>query len=143
MRQQNLLPSKPEWYDRDPAVKASRYTANNLGQHALTVRWSYTTPSNKLGMVQSAMAAAVLRTAPGGNCDVYAEILILPATGGSGAVVRVLPKPAVVGAGEHLAVGPLAVLRSGDAIYAASYNGAPGSGVDYELSMITTEYNAQ
>ena len=68
---------RQQWYDRNPITSVQQYEAAGIAPHALTTRWTYTTPSGKKAYVENAAAFVFRETAPGaaGRAGCYVQVV--------------------------------------------------------------------
>jgi hypothetical protein len=143
MRQGNLLPAKPEYYDRRGTIIAKISWQQNLGAHGVTTRWSYFVPTNKKAF-GGAMNVGVWVRAPAGagGVECFARINWgLPFANND--IIRAQTFNTGVYTAEHAEVGASFVAPAGASFYGEDYQGAAGPLTDFLVSAIFSEFDAQ
>lgn len=138
----HLLPSRPDYFDREPLVVVNNYVGLSQGPHGLTLRTLYSVPSRRKAYVEAAVTH-VLRVNPAGAAGVPESwVYILPAVGGSVrfSIARILANN--VGERDSMVTSGIGMVGAGDAVSGQTQDNSTGGFVDYIIGVKATEFDA-
>lgn len=129
------------WYDRNPVSKADEWDATD-GDHAATIRVTYTCPTGKIAMIELLSANATRSAAAGAVGHVEVWVNLTP-NGGSPSSIwnagRFYDND--VGAGINSSLGTTVTMFPGDKIDMKTRDTGNGGSVEYQISYKITEFD--
>jgi len=131
-----------QWYDRNARSVVERYFGDSVGPHALTTRWTYTVPRDRMAFVEHMFVKVrrYIEAAVVGR--VIAYIQITPAGESWDPIAEAGLVTNVVGDYEECWLGQAFVLVTGDTIAAVTSDTSNGGNVDYRTIIKITEFDA-
>jgi len=130
--------SRQQPIDRAPLTNQEVYNAATVAPHGPTVRWTYTVPTGRKALLQSAYVKLMrqVAAAPVG----YAQAYIVYQT--TGIIISASINTNVIGDGSQLAIGQSITMLAGEEIHAGSDDASTGGSFRYLISANLLEYDA-
>lgn len=143
MRQGNLLPGKPNWYDRNPSANFKTYWVAAGGPHSTTIRWTYTVPTNKKTLVD-AVSTYVRRASAATSASFVGVIIEIDPTGGSFEMICVsFMNGNVIDGGMNAEFGQAGTLNPGSVIQCRTFDSSTGGQINMLGAAKLTTFDAQ
>lgn len=142
MRFYTASPSRPAYYDRNPAVQFAAYSASAVAPHTATVRATYTVPTGKKAYLESLLCRARRNAAASAVGQQIAYAQYTPSGGAASIFIMAELFNNTVGATAFVNQGQSGLMAAGDIIDLVTVdNSTTGSG-DYNLAARIVQYDA-
>lgn len=134
--------ARPVYYDRNSATKGRTYGAAGVAPHATTTRWEYTVPSGKAAYVETLNVLLLRDNAP--TVQALAQIIIYIQSSDAVTAIALQLREYTTSTYVFLygSQSNIALLKSGDVIYAASNDPSTGGTHIITADMKLTEFDA-
>jgi len=130
------------WYDRNPLVKWLLYSAQGVGPHGMTTRWTYTVPTGRKTMLEALMAYLMRATAATTLGWASIQIWYQPAGGTDQELVYLDLYDNTVAAKTVSHLPFAVVLLAGDILRGVTADTSTGGACNYRIAAKATEYDA-
>lgn len=134
--------ARPDFWDRNPSMSNTNFTANGIAPHVSTVRASFTVPVKRkawLDMLWLRMG----RSNVAGTGSFYQIVATYTPSGGPAApLIYIFSTSNVAGTFTETVAPALGFLNTGDLLALTTVDASVGGTVDYQASQKVTSFDA-
>jgi hypothetical protein len=134
--------ARPPYYDRNPKTIYNEYWAYGVTPHTAATRWTYTVPTARKAIIESAQVRVYRSTAGTAASLVYSTIAYHPTSGTDQFMLVVHIWTNTVGDKDQAFIGLGPMLYAGDIIEGYDYDASTGGDCDFMETTKLTEFDA-
>lgn len=132
---------RQQWYDRNPVMVASGYSAA-VAPHAAVDRWTYTVPAGKKANVEFSFASVTKATLSTTTAVYRAQTRYIPSGGASVGIIIAEQYLDAIGSQAMIGLGGAFIMGAGDFIAGRTVDSNGDGTVLMQVSFKATEYDA-
>ena len=142
MRLNNVFSGRPAWFDRNPTDNQNLAFDSTIAPAGVTTRWTYTTPTGRKAMLESALAVVRRATAAGAAARCFAIVTFLPGGINPQDMAIASFNNNTVDTLDRAIVGAIGVLVGLDTVRAQTSDASTAGTVEFDVAAKVTEFDA-